>query len=390
MRTTRPVTRACTSNQRGVARRLIASNATGDRSGTTVAGVGVQVYDVASLNDAWWSEVFATPVTAGEPSRIGDGLVGMNLRYSLTGRGVPASVVVKLASEDPTSRATGMALRNYEREVKFYNEIASTVEVRAPKCHFAEWHAEAGDFVIVLEDMAPAEQGNQITGCDIGRARTAVAELARLHGPRWNDPTLWDVDWLQRRTESDGAAQLKGIYQMVKPGFLATFAESLERTAGDAGPALIDRLEQSLDGYVAAKDEPFTVTHGDYRLDNMLFASAAGGVACAVVDWQTPGHGNGIADLAYFIGAGLLPEDRRHHEWDLVDLYVAGVESYGHRLDREWVRTHYRREALSGVVMAVVASQIVQRTDRGDLMFEAMATRHALQALDHGSIDLCG
>ena len=351
--------------------------------------MAAQVYDVASLDDAWWSELFATPVTAAEPTRIGDGLVGMNLRYRLTGEGVPASVVVKLASDDPTSRATGTALRNYEREVKFYGEIAATVEVRAPRCHFADWHETTGDFVIVLEDMAPAEQGNQIAGCSIEHARVAVAELARLHGPRWNDPTLWDVDWLQRRTETDGAAQLKGIYQMVKPGFLATFGAALHDVAGDDGPALVDRLERSLDGYVAAKDEPFTVTHGDYRLDNMLFASGAGGVPCAVVDWQTPGHGNGIADLAYFIGAGLLPEDRRRHEWDLVDLYISGVETYGHRLDRDWVRTHYRREALSGVVMAVVASQIVQRTERGDQMFAAMATRHALQALDHDSIELC-
>lgn len=348
------------------------------------------MYDIASLDNDWWSELFETQVTAAEPTRIGDGLVGMNLRYALRGESVPASVVVKLASEDPTSRATGIALRNYEREVKFYNEIAATVDVRAPRCYFADWHEGAGDFVIVLEDMAPAEQGNQITGCGIEHARTAVAELARLHGPRWNDPTLWKIDWLQRRTETEGAAQLKGIFAMVKPGFLSTFGEALHDVAGAAGTRLIDELEQALDGYIAAKDEPFTVTHGDYRLDNMLFGGAGGGVPCAVVDWQTPGHGNGISDLAYFIGAGLLPDDRRRHEWELVDLYISGIESYGHRVDGEWVRTHYRREALSGVVMAVVASQIVQRTDRGDLMFTAMATRHALQALDHGSIALCG
>lgn len=326
-------------------------------------------------------------VRAGEPTRIGDGLVGMNLRFALEGEGVPQSVVVKLASTDPTSRATGIALRNYEREVRFYREIASTVDVRAPHCHFADWNPESGDFVIVLEDLAPAVQGNQITGCTLDEARAAVAELAKLHGPRWNDPTLSGIDWLGRRESGDDAAQLNGIFAAVKPGFLATFGEALRDVAGADGPAMVDELGAKIPAYVAAKTPPYTVTHGDYRLDNMLFS--ADGTACAVVDWQTPGHGNGVSDLAYFIGAGLLPDDRRRHEWDLVEAYCRGVEAYGHVLDRAWVREHYRRESLSGLIMAVVASQIVQRTERGDQMFTAMATRHALQARDHDALSLC-
>lgn len=350
-------------------------------------------YSIATLTNEWWSEVFRTTVTAGQPSRIGDGLVGMNLRYSLTGEGVPASVVVKLASEDETSRATGIALRNYEREVRFYQEIASTIDVRAPHCFFADWNPTSGDFVLVLEDMAPAEQGNQLLGCSLEHARLAIDELVKMQGPRWNDATLWDIDWLTRRSETEGASQLGAIFSAVKPGFLATFGAALHDVAGDDGERVIHDLEASLAGYLAAKDEPFTVVHGDFRLDNMLFAAQSSGAAvgspCTIVDWQTPGHGNGISDLAYFIGAGLLPEQRRAHEWDLVDRYVAGIESYGHSLDREWVRSHYRREALSGVVMAVVASQIVQRTERGDQMFTAMATRHVVQALDHDSLSLC-
>jgi hypothetical protein len=43
---------------------------------------------------------------------------------------------------------------------------------------------------------------------------------------------------------------------------------------------------------------------------------------------------------------------------------------------------------LAGVIMAVVASQIVGRTERGDLMFEKMATRHLLQAMENGALDL--
>lgn len=347
-------------------------------------------YNERSLTNAWWSEVFGADVSAGAPERVGSGQVGMNLRYRLTSssEAVPATVVVKMASPDPVSRATGVALRNYEREVRFYNEIVSSLDVRTPRCYFADWNPESGDIAIVLEDMAPAEQGDQIAGCSLEQARVAVTELARLHGPRWNDDSLFAIDWLQRRESDDDATRLSDMFSFFKPGFLGNYREPLQNQTAGRGEAFIDELESRIVPYVLAKDRPFTVTHGDYRLDNLLFATTSDGPPCTVVDWQTPGHGNGIGDLAYFIGAGLLPEERRAHEWDLVDLYIAGIEDYGHTVDHDWVRTHYRREAISGVIMAVIASQIVGHTERGDLMFTAMAVRHVLQGLENGALDL--
>ena len=355
----------------------------------TVCIVGDRDYSQESIDSGFWAMVFGGAVTASQPKRIGEGQVGMNLRYALSSDDVevPVSVVVKMASPDETSRATGIALRNYEREVKFYSEMVRTIDVRSPHCYFADWNEETGSIAIVLEDMAPAEQGDQIRGCGFDEAALAVDQLVRMQGPRWGDATLGDVDWLQRRDEND-AERLSGLFNMVLPGFLDTYTEAIEREVGRSGVDFLGVLAGSLESYVAAKDEPFTVTHGDYRLDNLLFASAQGGVDCCVVDWQTPGHGNGIADLAYFIGAGLLPDERRAREWELVDRYIAGIEAYGHRLDHGWVRDHYRREAISGVIMAVIASQIVGRTTRGDKMFEVMATRHIQQGLENGALSL--
>ncbi len=351
--------------------------------------VGHIEYNEQTIDAEFWLRVFGSPVSAGAPKRIGEGQVGMNLRYALQSDDptVPGSVVVKMASPDATSRATGIALRNYEREVKFYNELVTSLDVRSPQSFFADWHEEGGDIAIVLEDMSPCEQGDQIRACGIEQARLAIDQLVRIHGPRWNDPTLFDLDWIQRRTPSD-SDQMVGLFAMFKPGFLALYTDAILREVGEQGLVLVDALEASMVSYLAKKDEPFTVTHGDYRLDNLLFATEAGGVECAVVDWQTPGHGNGVSDLAYFIGAGLLPEDRRRFEWELVDRYIAGLESYGHTIDHEWVKNHYRRESFSGLIMAVIASQIVGRTDRGDKMFEVMATRHLLQAIDNDAVSL--
>ena len=356
---------------------------------TTVGAVGHREYTEDSIDSEFWREVFGAKVSASAPKRIGEGQVGMNLRYLLTSDdpSVPSSVVVKMASPDPISRATGIGLRNYEREVKFYNEVASSLDVRKPHCYFADWNEVGGDIAIVLEDMTPSEQGDQIRACGIDEARLAVTELSRLHGPRWNDATLFDIDWMQRRDVEDGA-RLHGLYSLFKPGFLAIYCDAIRNETGQEGLDFVNQLESLIPAYVVAKDEPFTVTHGDYRLDNLMFATTADGVPCTVVDWQTPGHGNGIGDLAYFVGAGLLPNDRRKYEWELVDLYINGIESYGHAIDHDWVKDHYRREAISGLVMAVIASQIVGRTDRGDKMFEVMATRHITQGIDNGALSL--
>lgn len=334
--------------------------------------------------------MFGTTVDIVDTQRIGDGLVGMNLRLALRASGegaasVPTSIVLKLPSPDETSRATGIALRNYEREVKFYNEVAPTVDIRVPRCYHAEWNAADGDFVIVLEDLAPAAQGDQIEGCSTEHARSAVLELARLHGPRWGDPALHDIEFLSRRTGPDDSMMLAGMWAMVFPGFIATYAKYLSPEATE----LVTRFGARVADWVEGRDSPLTVTHGDYRLDNLMFASAEGGSPIATVDWQSPGHGPAMGDVSYFLGAGPLPGDRRMIERELVAAYAHALRGdYGIEIDDDWAWAQYRREAFSGVIMAVIASQIVGGTKRSEAMFAAMATRHLQHALDLDSESL--
>jgi hypothetical protein len=339
------------------------------------------------LTTAWLSEVLGHEVTAMSVKRIGDGLVGMNLRLGLTYGSAdaagPATVVAKLPSPDPTSRATGIALRNYEREVLFYRDLASTVDIRVAQCHHADWDPESGDFVLILEDLSPAAQGNQITGCTVEQARTAVVELAKLHGPRWADPTLDGIEWLSRRTDDD-VERLSMLWGMFVPGFLGTYGPHLSPEA----IALVEAFGPRLGDWVNARQAAPTVTHGDYRLDNLMFATPDGGYPVATVDWQSPGHGPALGDVSYFLGAGLLVDDRRAVERDLVAEYGEALGAYGVRESFDHLWEEYRRDAFAGVIMSVVASQIVGESDRSGAMFTAMATRHTQHALDLDSLSL--
>jgi len=332
------------------------------------------------ITSGWLSSVLGTDVDLAESTRIGDGLVGMNLRLQLRSAQAPSTLIAKLPTLDPTSRATATALRNYEREVKFYEQIAPTVDIRVAHCHHAEWHADTDDFVLLLEDLSPGEQGNQLLGCSAEHSRVAVLELARLHGPRWGDPTLHDVEFLRRNGPEDAAA-LETFWDLLVPGFLGTYSQYLD----SEGVALIERFSARLTDWVLGHTLPATVTHGDYRLDNLMFQSSAGGYPVAAVDWQTPGHGPASGDVAYFLGAGPLPHVRREIERGLVDDYCAALDAYGVTVDGDEFWQQFCRDAYSGIIMAVIASQVVGESERSEAMFAAMATRHIRHALDVGA-----
>jgi hypothetical protein len=341
------------------------------------------------VTSEWLSTVLggdAGPVTS---QHIGDGHIGVNVRMSMpdADAALPRSVVVKLPATDETSLTTAAMLRHYERETKFYTQLAATVDMRVPACLHGDWTAATNDFVLVLEDMAPATQGDQLTGCSLEQARDAVRELAKLHGPRWDDPTLNDIDWIEHSQGDNGDEAGNGLammWQMLFPGFAGTYRSHLS----DEEFELAERFGGAIAAWRGGRSGPTTITHGDYRLDNMLFATPEGGPPVAVVDWQTPAHASPITDLSYFIGAGLLPEDRRANERDLVALYLESLGAYDITLDEAWVWEQYRRDAFAGLAVAAMASQIVTLNDRSEAMFGAMAQRHLRQALDLDSFSL--
>jgi hypothetical protein len=313
---------------------------------------------------------------------VGTGQMGISVRYRLgydrQEARVPQTVVCKFASADPVSRATGVALRSYEAEVSFYRDLARTVAIRTPQCHFADIDVATGEFVLVLEDLAPCVQGDQLAGCTVDQAALAMEELAKLHAPRWGDARLAELPWLNRNTAESiesGAQLLASLF----PGFLERYGARLD----PEHIRIAQQLPAALGTWLRHREPPFVVQHGDYRLDNMLFGTDAGGYPLAVVDWQTVVWGAPLADASYFLGAGLLPEDRRQHEKVLLGVYydallAGGVDGFS--WDRCW--RDYRRYAFSGFLMAVGASMLVVQTERGDEMFLTMARRHGTQIVD--------
>ncbi len=66
----------------------------------------------------------------------------------------------------------------------------------------------------------------------------------------------------------------------------------------------------------------------------------------------------------------------------MVDEYGLALSEYGVAADSEQLWCQYRRDAYAGVVMSVIASQIVGANHRSEAMFAAMATRHLQHVID--------
>ncbi len=314
---------------------------------------------------------------------IGSGQMGENVRFVLEWSAPDhplGTVVGKFPSDDETSRATGVATGAYEKEVNFYREIAPTVDIRTPRCYHVDGDSQAGTFVLILEDLAPRRQGDQIAGCATTEVELVIDQLVGLQAPRWDDPTLHDVDWLGRRTD-ESAMQHSGLYSMLLPGWESSVGSMIDPQYAEVARV----LDRQMIDWLNLESVPLVLTHGDFRLDNMMFHDEVG---LAVVDWQTVGHGAPTNDLSYFMGTGPTPDLRREIEGDVVRRYHSGLTAAGVGFDWDLCWDLYRRSAPAGLLMSVIASQIVVATDRGNAMFAAMAERSAAMALDLGSFDL--
>ena len=257
-----------------------------------------------------------------------------------------------------------MAMRTYEVEVRFYQQLAADLPVRSPHCHHAEIDLDTGDFVLLLEDLAPAEQGDQVAG-SVDQARLVLAEAARLHAPRWGDPALDGLDWAVRWSQ-ESQDLMQAMITMLWPNFVERYGDDLD----DDVVAMGGRFIAGVGAYYVHRPTPHTVTHNDFRLDNLLFGTAEGGPPVAVVDWQTVGVGPGAWPRQLLPGGRPVrggPTDRRGGSGAGVPRGAArrGVEDFG--WERCW--SDYRAFAFSGFHMAVLASMIVERTDRGGAMF---------------------
>lgn len=337
------------------------------------------------VNADWLAQVLGADVTAVQISPVGTGQTGATYRVAVrygSPTDLPPSFVVKLPAQDHAVRER-VAL-SYRSEHAFYTEVAGTLDVPLPRCYHCAMADDGAQFVLLLADMAPAEQGDQIRGCTPAEAALAVTALAGLHGPRWCDPEwLSFAGTVMPRPDDAGARGLGDITVLA-------VQTTLEKLGSRMSAEDRDTVEESgaliADWLLGAPDR-FTLLHGDYRIDNLLFDPPR--TAVTVVDWQTLAVGLPARDLSYFLATSLQPADRADHERALVGAYhdalmARGVSGY----DREMCWQDYRFGMLQVPLITTLGFAFSAATDRGDDMALTMLTRGSRAIRELGTLGL--
>lgn len=322
--------------------------------------------------------VTATPVGAGQMADS----YRLSLDYESGTNSGPSSLVVKLPSAEESSRSTAAWTGAYTREVRFYQRLAGLVDMRTPGCYFSDVTDDGTEFILVLEDVSPSRNIDQIAGCGADDADTALAQAAALHGPSWGQQWLKSESWLS--LEDVGSLLCMSVPSAIDP-WLERFSQFLE----PEHISVIVRLGQEVGSWLPSLSDHRSLWHADYRLDNLLFEpTSTPSAIMTVIDWQSVAAAPGIIDVSYFLGSSMTEENRLKHERHLVREYHRRLLAYGVQgYSAEDCWREYRAHAVYGLIMGIPISLGVQATPRGDAMFGVMAARAAAQILANDSFD---
>ena len=335
-------------------------------------------------------------VVAVGQSSLGEGfgllgsLTRLSLGYDRFEEGAPLSLVAKFPAQAEANLTLARQYRVYDRERRFYEQIAPTIATRVPRA-YAIVSDGATDASILLEDLLPARVGDQLappSGAEVG---SIVYEVARLHAAWWGKAGGLDVAWVPA-LDDPLWLQAGASFEVFWPAFQESFGAFVTpaiKAVGDIFAANVPAIAARL------CEPPITLLHGDYRLDNIFFHEAeaeADGAAppLTIIDWQLMSRGRGVYDIAYFMSQGVEPAARAATEMEVLHRYHESLRAggvTGYTFDQLF--DDYRTATLWCLMYPVAAGGGLDLSnERGTALATAMATRSfaAIEELGAGRI----
>lgn len=343
------------------------------------------ITDPAKITPQWLTQALrcsghlaAGEVSSASYSMIGTGKMGDNARFELTysdaGEDAPATVIAKLPAADETARAMAGARGAYYSEVMFYQQLAAKTAMRTPDIYANLLSEDRASFILLMEDLSPAEPGSQFVGESPQRTRLAMSEVAKLAAAFYGDAELARVDFIMTAARDDGGAFGQELLQQNWPIFLERFGHGINEECQRFGDYYVNHHSD----FVMSYSGPKTLAHGDFRSENILFTDNE----AWTVDWQTITASTPLTDLAYFMGGSVDIEDRRKIERDLVAEYAELLASEGVVIDASTCWKLYCAQAMHGLMITILGACFSEADERSDAMFLTMIQRHLQHCVD--------
>ena len=145
-----------------------------------------QAVTSAWLTEALQCQEIDAHVSSFKMDKGGTGQLGETRRFHLSYTGAapknaPTSLVGKFPSNNEVACKTGKEMGFYRAELMFYREAAHRAVIRTPEVYVAEFEPDSAEFTLLLEDLAPAQPGDHMSGRSVEVARQAHKEDEMLH-----------------------------------------------------------------------------------------------------------------------------------------------------------------------------------------------------------------
>jgi hypothetical protein len=320
-------------------------------------------------------------VRAARAQRIAEGvglmarLFRVELDYEGADARAPRTLIAKLPIDMPQNLGIAGFYRFYDRECDFYQHYADRTPLRVAKRYGVERDG-AGNFVLLLEDLGQGRLGDQVVGNRAEDAVAAIEALGTHHAAFWGQaqdlPHLVDYD------APEFAAALAHTYgagvHKTLDAYPSHFTPALRELTLAVAPKTTELL-------TAEKDRPRTLTHGDFRSDNVFYDLPDAKVA--LVDWQICGRGHGPFDVAYHLTQSVTPEVRRAIEKPALEAYLRALQKGGVKgVDFGELWESYRINALFALVYPVVICGGLDLSNPRERALGDLVLSRCLSALD--------
>jgi len=322
---------------------------------------------------------------------VGEGfqsdMARISVQYGRPDASLPVTMVAKMPTTFEQANYVAMLFNTYEREIRFYREVAGRSPLRTPGLIYGEFDSEQKRYALILQDCGCYTQIDQGKGLTEAQLRQTILKIADFHAHWWNSEDLKSIPWMPG-PRSQMAFALVGFYRecwdiaVNNPDFLAALPDG----GKEAGLKIYQHYEWMVND--AAPDDNLTITHFDFRADNLFFDESNPKDPVVVFDWQASSMYRGPLDIAYLIGGSVDVALRRRVEKQMLDTYYARLIEKG---VKNYPFEECQRDYLGGLLVyayipVLAYSRLDISSERAKVLAPLMVQRHFSAILDNDAL----
>ncbi|MHA1914799.1 MAG: phosphotransferase [Promethearchaeota archaeon] len=328
-----------------------------------------------------------------EPWGAGEGFVSdmarLTVTYDKESKDLPKTMIVKMPTTFRTALAVALEYNLYEKEIRFYTEIAPKSPIRVPGLIYQDYEVDTKKSILILEDCSCYTQVDQIEGLNEEQTRIIIKSIADFHTRWWDSPEMFTFDWIPKPRDKTSNLLVK-TYQNDWDISIKSeeFQGFLPEGGRKAGAVIYENYSWMVND---VPDENLTIAHFDFRVDNLFFDMEDKENPIIVYDWGSATVNGGILDVAYMLAQSMPIDLRRKIERDMVKFYVKQLEKNGitgYDFDEAW--EFYLRSLMCYAYIPVLGYAQLDRSDpRAMKLFEIITKRQFTAIIDNDATSVC-